>query len=301
MSHAITSEISPQILAGASNLPEQAEKTAAGDYHDLIARTSPARPATGLGAIDQLLRDRGAILDRIGRDVRLVDLARVMLVTIAVSSAVFGAAIGTYRGGIQILYAALKFPLLMLLTAAICAPGLSAFNAALDRPTSLRRDLALVLSSLALGGLILVAQAPILLLASSLEVAYHSIILLTFACCALAGLGSLIMVSRGVRATSPRRTGSAILALVMLFSVVGAQMAWTLRPYVVRPRTPSVPFVRSIEGNLIEAVTTSLDSARGHYNRDYAPLPGGTTPRSYHDVGDFRELDTMNYPTKEAP
>jgi hypothetical protein len=278
----------------------QAENTA--HYRELIARTSPTQATTSLGAVDQLLRDRTAILDRIARDVRLADLARVMLITIALSSAVFGAAIGTYRGGIQIVYAALKFPLLMLLTAAICAPALSAFNAALDRPTSLRRDLALVLSSLALGGLTLVAQAPILLLASSLEVSYHSIILLTFACCAVAGLGSLIMLSRGVGAASPHRKGTAILALLMLFSMVGAQMAWTLRPYVVRPRTDSVPFVRNIEGNLLEAVSTSLDSARGYYYRDFAPLPSETTPPEHYMMQDQHiESYPIDTATQETP
>lgn len=240
---------------------------------------APASPATstGLGIIDQLLRDRSAILARIQREVELTDLARTMILTIFVASAVFGAAVGMYRGGIQIAYAAIKFPLLMLGTAAISAPALSAFNSALDRPVSLRRDLALFLSALALGSLVLVAQAPLLLLASSLEFSYHSIILLTFACSGVAGLGSLIMVSRGVRAASPERTKSAVLGLLMVVCMVGAQMAWTFRPYVVRPRSPEVPFVRQIEGNLIESVMSSLDSARGIYHRDFAPLPGAAS------------------------
>jgi hypothetical protein len=233
-----------------------------------------SRPRAGLATIDQLLRDRDGILARIRDDIQLVSLARVMLIAIVVSSAIFGAAIGTYRGGVQILYAAIKFPLLMVLTAAICAPSLSAFNAALDRPTSLRRDLALVLVSLALGGLLLVAQAPLLLLASSLEFSYHTVILMTFACCALAGLGSLMTLGRGVRAIFEARHKSAVFALLCVFCVVGAQLAWTLRPYVVRPRTPEVPFVRNIEGSLVEAVGTSFDSARGIYVRDAAPLPG---------------------------
>ena len=240
-----------------------------------IARpVAPLSVATGLAAIDQLLRDRDAILARIRDDIQLADLARVMLIAIAVSSAVFGAAIGTYRGGLQIVYAAIKFPLLMLLTAAICAPSLSAFNAALDRPSSLRRDLALVLTSLAMGGLLLIAQAPLILLASSMNFSYHTVILMTFGCCALAGLGSLLTLSKGVRATFQPRHKSAVLALLMVFCVVGAQLAWTLRPYVVRPRTPDVPFVRDIEGSLLESVGTSLDSARGIYTREAAPLPG---------------------------
>lgn len=247
-----------------------------------------ARPATGLGAIDQLLRDRGAILNRIEHNVALADLARVMLLTIAVASAVFGAAIGMYRGGLQIVYAAVKLPLLMLFTAAICAPSLTAFNAALDRPSSIRQDLALVLSSLALGSLLLVAQTPLILLAGSLSVGYHSLILLVFGCTAVAGLASLLMLSRGVRSSFDGRHRSATMALLVVFCVVGAQMAWTLRPYVVRPRTPEVPFVRDVEGSLLRSIVNSVQSARGIFVREYAPLPGENAPDLPPQRGDIQ-------------
>jgi hypothetical protein len=188
-----------------------------------------------------------------------------MLITIAVSCAIFGAAVGLYRGGVQILYAAIKFPLVMLLTAAITAPCLTAFNAALDRPHALRKDVALVLLALGFGSLLLVAQAPILVLAALLECAYHDMILLTFGCAAAAGLGSLFVLGRGIRGQSGQHARITALALVGVLAVVGAQVAWTMRPYVVRPRTVEVPFVRQIEGSLIEAVMGSSRSARGIY------------------------------------
>ena len=240
----------------------------------LANQLAETRPLAGLQAIDELLRDRGAILERIRRDIDLAGLARALLVTIALASAIFGATLGTYRGGIQILYAAIKLPLLLLLTAAVCAPALTAFNAALDRPTSLRRDIALVLGALALGSLLLVAQAPVIFLAALAHASYHMTILLTFTCSAVAGLASLFFLARGMRVASHERATSAVLALVLVFSVIGAQMAWTLRPYLVRPRTPDVPFLRALEGNLLESVGESFDSARGIYHRDRAPLPG---------------------------
>lgn len=228
----------------------------------------PPAPAGALGTIDTLLRDRAATLARIGRGESLADLVRTMLVTIAVSCAIFGAAVGMYRGGAQILYAAIKFPLVMLLTAAITAPCLTAFNAALDRPHALRRDVALVMLALGFGSLLLVAQAPILLLAALMECGYHTFILLTFGCAALAGLGSLLLLGRGVRVQSGRCAQITALALVSVLGVVGAQAAWTMRPYVVRPRTIEVPFVRPIEGSLIESVMGSSRSARGIYSND---------------------------------
>jgi hypothetical protein len=237
-----------------------------------VAPAAPAAPAPApagaLGTIDTLLRDRAATLARIERGESLADLVRTMLITIAVSCAIFGAAVGMYRGGVQILYAAIKFPLVMLLTAAITAPCLTAFNAALDRPHALRRDVALVMLALGFGSLLLVAQAPILVLAALMDCAYHKFILLTFGCAAVAGLGSLIVLGRGVRGQSGRHAQITALALVGVLAVVGAQVAWTMRPYVVRPRTTEIPFVRQIEGSLIEAVMGSSRSARGIYEED---------------------------------
>ncbi len=63
------------------------------------------------------------------------------------------------------------------------------------------------------------------------------------------------------------------MGLLTVFGLVGTQMAWTLRPFLLRPRTPDIMFVRSIEGSFIEAVTVSARSARGIYARDAAPLP----------------------------
>jgi hypothetical protein len=57
-------------------------------------------------------------------------------------------------------------------------------------------------------------------------------------------------------------------ALLMVFSLVGSQMSWTLRPFLVRPRTPSAPFVRQLESNFLDSVATSLNSARGVYSRE---------------------------------
>ena len=230
------------------------------------------RPPRSLVAVDLLLRYSGAILARIRDGNDLAGLARTMILTIFAGGAVFGACLGAYRGGAQVLFAAVKLPLVVLLTAAICAPALSAINAGLCRTASMRRDLALVLAALARGSLVLAALAPVLLLAVSVHASYHTLVLLTVACCAVGGLVGLTLLVRGL-ADERRAAGAACLALLSVFIMVGAQMSWTLRPYLVRPRTPAAPFVRGVESSFLEAVATSVDSARGIYHRDSAPLP----------------------------
>jgi hypothetical protein len=236
------------------------------------------RPPRSLQAVDLLLRCSGAILARIRDGNDLAGLARIMILTIFACGAVFGASLGAYRGGLQVVFAAVKLPLVVLLTAAICAPALTAINSGLNRPASLRRDLALVLAALARGSLVLAALAPVLLLAVSLHASYHALVLLTVGCCAVGGIVGLVLLVRGL-AHERRASGAACLALLAVFVMVGAQMSWTLRPYLVRPRTPAAPFVRGVESSFLEAVATSVDSARGVYHRESAPLPGAADAR----------------------
>ena len=59
----------------------------------------------------------------------------------------------------------------------------------------------------------------------------------------------------------------------LVFAGVGSQMSWTLRPFLVRPRTVQAPFLRDLEGSFLDSVGRSLDSAQGRFRREEAPLP----------------------------
>ncbi len=241
------------------------------------ATTTPedfATPGGNLGIIDQLLRDRPSVHARIQSDDDLAGLARAMVLTILAGAAVMGATMGFYRGGIQVLFAGIKLPLAMLLTAGICTPAWSALCAAVQGKTSVRRDFATVLVSLALTSLLLAAMAPVVMLFITFGASYHSLILLVVCCCGLAGLGGLSFFMEAARRREGGRRPLIILTLLCVFAGVGSQLTWALRPFLVRPRAPEVVFVRSLEGSFLEAVSTSVNSARGRYTRDAAPLPG---------------------------
>jgi hypothetical protein len=228
-------------------------------------------PAPGLLLVDQLLRDRAAVLERVRAGVGLIDLVKTLVMTIVVGGALCGAAMGSFRGGTQIAYAAVKLPMVLLLTAALCAPALAALGHALGRPASLARDLALVVTALAIGTLVLVALVPVLLVARAMELDYHGSIMLTVACCGVAGIAALTVLVVGLRTVSRRDVGIVALAFTLIFACVGAQVTWTLRPWLVRPRTPEAPFVRAIEGSLYDAILGSARSARGIYDKEGAP------------------------------
>ena len=252
----------------------------AGPTPDDRASSKTERPAAQeletpgiFGLVDALLRNHRRIIDRIHADDRLSDLARGLVVIILICAAIFGAAMGFYRGGVQMLFAAVKLPLAILLTAALSVPAYVAMNTAANREARPRQDACLVLLALAGASLLISATAPIIVLAAFWGYGYHSTILLVVACCAVGGLYGLSIFVRGVA----KRAGPARiligLGLAVIFMSVGSQMTWTLRPFLVRPRTAQVPFIRGIEGSFMESVGRSTDSARGVYRRDSAPLP----------------------------
>jgi hypothetical protein len=233
-----------------------------------------SRPTGPFAVIDQLLRDRDAILARIASGKDLAATMRVMVATIGIAMAIVGAALGSYRGGLQIGYAAIKLPLVLLGTAALAAPALTAIGAAAGRRVRLTADLVLVVTALAFGSLLLTACTPLFLLCIAMKRDYHDMILVTVGLFSLSGLAALRMIVQGVRIEANERGGtSAILGLCIVFALVGGQLSWALRPYLVRPRAPEVVFVREVEGSLFDAISTTIDSARGHYDRDSAPLP----------------------------
>jgi hypothetical protein len=223
--------------------------------------------------IDLLLRDRAGTLARIRAGADLRPILATMVAAIAISMAIVGAALGSYRGGIQIAYAAIKLPLVLLGTAALSAPALSAIGAALGRRSRLSADLALVMSAVAFGALLLAATTPLIVLGRAIELDYHRMIAGAVCAFAIAGCATLRMIVQGVAAEHGPRWPSAVIGLCCVFTLVGAQLAWAMRPYLVRPRAQDVPFVRDVEGSLFDAISTTMRSARGIYWRE-APLPG---------------------------
>jgi hypothetical protein len=212
-----------------------------------------------------LLARPEALMNYIQRGAGLNALVQTALFTVVAGAAIYGAAIGAYRGGFQILYAAIKLPLALLLTTAACAPALTALGASLGRRSDVRRDIALVLSSLARTSLTLAALTPLLLLAIRRESEYHHLVLLLVGSSGVAGAVGLWFFLRGLRALDATAIRTTALAVSAVFMLVGVQMSWSLRPYLVRPRDTDVVLVRKIEGSFVEAVRTAAWSAAGVY------------------------------------
>lgn len=227
-------------------------------------------PADGIGAdtvtihVDQLLKNPAAVRAAIESRTALGARTRTYVQVLVACTAVFGASLGFYRGGIQILFAAIKLPIVTLLMLAVVAPLLYALNRAFERPADMARDVAQLVASLARGALVLAAELPLIWAAHAVGADYHRLILLAVLSCSVAGIVSFWFLWNAISVT---KLGRVLVALMVLatMGVVGAQASWVFRPFLVQPHATSVAFMHSLEGSFSEAIGDSLSAAQRRY------------------------------------
>lgn len=230
--------------------------------------------------LDELLRSRSKLLRRIERGQDLRQIARAMLLVIGCSAAALGAVLGMYRGGEQVLYAAIKLPLVLIGAATVCAPVYTALKRSLGDEAVFAKDLALFLSALALASLMSASLSPLLLCAILDGAGYHALILATVVLVGLGGLAGYEFFFRGMSMQIKRGHRVISTTLLIVMGLVGSQLSWLMRPYLVRPQTEAVPFVRALEGSFFDAVVTSISSSQGRYKR-HAPYDVTRTRASH--------------------
>jgi hypothetical protein len=216
--------------------------------------------------LGRLLRSPGDIAAscREDRDVRAI--AATAIAATVLGAAVFGGVIGSFRGGAQIAYAAVKVPIALVATLALSVPAFHALAAGFGRPWPMRTAVALALAAAGRASLVLLAFAPALWLVLDVGVGYHAAALAASLAYVVAGLAALGILLRGL-GPGPGRALTAI-AFLGVFFAVGGQTSWILRPYLVRPRTTVVPFLRAREGGFADSLVTSSRSAAGIYDSD---------------------------------
>jgi hypothetical protein len=219
--------------------------------------------------LNRLLRAPGEVASACREDRGVREIAGASLLSVALGAAVFGGTIGSFRGGAQILFAGFKLPLALLVTLAICAPAFHALAAGFGRVFPMRTILALALASAGRAALVLVALSPVLWLLFGLGLGYHAAALAAALAYAVAGAAALGVLLRGLGEGKHR--GLTALAFALVFFAVGGQASWILRPYLVRPRATSIPFLRAREGSFADAIYLSSRSARGIYDERGEP------------------------------
>jgi hypothetical protein len=219
---------------------------------------------------------------------RLLDLADApdafaraapKLVAIALlGAATFGIAVGSYRGGVQIAYAAVKMPLLLGIPLVVSLPAVRALYAACAVEAPWRRVAMAGLVGAARTAVLAAALGPVVWLPYSVTIDYHAAVLLLCGALVVAGAPGLALVSRAL----PGRGEGRLLATVGSILVLGftiAQTGWVLRPFIARPNA-EVTLLRPVESDVLSAIGATATASVGVY-QDWEPDPAGFAGRGF--------------------
>ncbi len=265
----------------------------------------------------RLWRDLDSILRRSSPEHTELErsLAR-LLVAVCACGGAYGFFVGWHAvksfgwaGLMQVGAAAVKVPLLFLLTLAVTFPSLYLFAALLDSPLTFRQALRLLLTAILVTLLAAASFGPILGFFTVSTESYAFMLLLNVAllgAAAVIGMAFLMLRIRAAEASAPERAateaesaqqtvvstepeappplpdlpprvsewarsrarapqparaaprGSVLLqAWIVIYALVGMQMAWILRPFVGRPDAPLALF-RPLGGNFFESLVHTL-------------------------------------------
>jgi hypothetical protein len=155
--------------------------------------------ASGLLVIERILRDRQGVWQQVVEDRELTRLTGQMTLSSVVALACYGAVLGSFHSALMALTAAVKLPLLFLVTLAICLPTLYLFNLVFGARLSVRQSLALVMVALTVTAMLAVAFAPISLFFLITAPDYSFFKLLNVAILALSALVGLRFLTGGMR------------------------------------------------------------------------------------------------------
>jgi hypothetical protein len=200
-----------------------------------------------LAHADELLRGRGAF-----HPVRSAELPVWLLPLITLAFAPFyGAFMGSFHFVSperlwQVLYSAVKMPILLFATTVVCLPGFFVLNTVLGLRDDFGESLKAVLAGQAGLSVILASLAPLTRFFYFSVATYDAALLFNLAALAVATIAAQFVMLRHYRVLMRRnpRHRLMLLAWLAVYAFVGIQMAWMLRPFVGDP-TLRVSFFRA--------------------------------------------------------
>ncbi len=216
------------------------------------------------GFLFSLLSDRERFFSEVVEGTDLTGKLRYALATLVGLAAFYGAVAGVYSGSLQALSAALKLPLLLLATFAVCFPAFFVVQILVGSRLRLLQLLVFVLGALALTAILLAAFIPITAFFMITGANYYFLELLHVLIVLTAGLLGMYALHEGLtlvcekRGVYPKKAITIMRAWAVLFAFVGIQMAWNLRPFLGDRGQPFTLF-RDYEGNFYAAIVYSVN------------------------------------------
>ncbi len=211
---------------------------------------------------EHILRQQAVFFEEIKAGHNLAAKIRDMSISAALFLALYGAVMGSSNSIQQAVSSAVKLPILFLITLLICLPTLYFFNLLFGSRLTLAQTLALVLTAITTTAVLTLSFAPIAIFFWLTAPNYAFFLLLNVIVLSLTGVCGLVFLVRGMtiaqQEESQRPGCSPVLwGWIAIYSFVGTQMAWTLRPFFGAPDLP-FRFIGAPGGNFYVSVANLI-------------------------------------------
>lgn len=222
----------------------------------------------GSGFLDRLLRDGAALGEDLQDPAKAGTFLRRAVPWVLILGAYYGAVMGAFslfdRGMVWFsLLNMLKVPLLLIGTAALCAPALYVFAIAGGATLGMRPLLAALAAAQVMLVLLLASLSPVVLFFLTTFERYAPVKIVQVLVWAIAGIFALRFLRRLLVKIDPALGGKPGLILIwmLLFGMVGMQGAWMMRPFIGAPNQRPQLF-REAGGNIFENLLNTLTGGR---------------------------------------
>jgi hypothetical protein len=236
--------------------------------------------------LDHLLRDREQVAADLQHEKKVTTNIRSCFWLFVGLSVIYGLAMGSHSlihgrpdGWKYALAAGIKLPLMFLLTLAICLPLLYVLNVLIGPRARFKVVLGLLVASIAVTGIVFASCTLILIFFMLSTANYEFIKLLNWCIFSVAGLYGVWFLRKGMMeldvsipsesstpdqaaAESKRGIGTIMNWWLVTYGIVGAQMAWLMRPFIGSPDTPFSLF-RAQESNIYIEIVQSFGRLLG--------------------------------------
>jgi hypothetical protein len=191
-------------------------------------------------------------LERLPRPVAMAPplATRSLVAAVLVAGPLYGAVMGAFALDKperlkMVVYAAVKMPLLVFVTALVCLPAFFVLNTVLGLRRDFRAAFTAILAGQAALTIALASLAPLTAFIYASGATHRGALLFNAAMFTLATAAAHTVMLRRYRPLAARAAAHRLMlwTWVVLYAFVGVQMGWMLRPFVGNPAIP-VTFFR---------------------------------------------------------
>jgi hypothetical protein len=216
--------------------------------------------------VDELIKRREDFYEALVEGKNFKEYFVGSTLSILLFSFIYGLTMGFYSGGLQILFGAIKIPILLLVSMYLTMPTYYLLYSLLGGKRSLSQTVILLLSSITIMATVLIALVPVnlffIITAVKSSLTYAFTVLLNITIFTLGGFFALHYFIKGAKKLykeSGENWKPAFLLGSIVLIFVGTQMAWVLRPYF----NYSPQFIRPLESNFYTAFFELITESTG--------------------------------------